>query len=144
MVFWIPTWNFVKLLDTFFYVKRISCIVILNCLIVYINFFSQCYTLSKSIPKRYEKCLWASSSVNRKSLLTPPSGREWTKSYSTNVGGDQINPGIKILSLPSNNGLFGWRMSEYQMLQWTLDNEPGSLRYNDIYRGVSVTLFPSF
>ena len=50
-------------------------------------------------------------SVKGKSLSTPPSGREWTMSQTTNVGGDRMNPGIRILPLPSANDLLRGRMS---------------------------------
>ena len=33
------------------------------------------YVYNIKVPERYEKCLWRSSSVNGKSLSTPPSGR---------------------------------------------------------------------
>ena len=56
------------------------------------------------VPVRHEKCLQASSSVKRKSLSTLTSGRDCTKSYTANVGGDRINPEIRILHLPNVNG----------------------------------------
>ena len=40
-----------------------------------------------------------------KPLPGPPSGREWA------TGGDRMNPGIRILPLPSSNGLLGGRMN---------------------------------
>ena len=46
-----------------------------------------------------------------KSLSTPPSGKEWAMSQTANVGGDRMNPGIRILPLPSANGLLGGQMS---------------------------------
>ena len=46
-----------------------------------------------------------------KTLPAPPSGREWENSYTANVVGDRMNPGIRILPLPSVNGLLGGRMS---------------------------------
>jgi hypothetical protein len=41
----------------------------------------------------------------------PPSGREWAMSWTANVGGDRMNPGIKILPPPSANCPLGGRMS---------------------------------
>ena len=45
-----------------------------------------------------------------KPLPTPPSGRECPTSYTANVGGDRMNPGIRILPIRSVNGLLGGRM----------------------------------
>ena len=66
--------------------------------------------LSK-IPERYEKCFLVSSSLKGNYLPAPPSGRECATSYTANVGGDLMNPGIRILPLPSANGLLEWPMS---------------------------------
>ena len=63
------------------------------------------------LPERYENCLRVSSSVKGKPLPTPPSEREWATSFTANVGGDPMNPGIRIPPLPSANGLLGGRMS---------------------------------
>ena len=68
-----------------------------------------CYLI---VLTRYEKYLWVSSSVKEKSLSTPPTEREWATSQMVNIGGNQINPGIRILPLPSANGLLGRWMSE--------------------------------
>ena len=59
------------------------------------------------VPESYEKCLRVSSSVKGKPLPTPPRGREWATSKTADIGGDRMNPGIRILPLPSGNGLFG-------------------------------------
>ena len=61
------------------------------------------------VPERYEKCLWVSFSVKGKPL-PPPSGREWATSWTANLGGGRMNPGIRILPLPSSNGRNGGRM----------------------------------
>jgi hypothetical protein len=53
------------------------------------------------------KAFGSSSSVKGKLLSTPPSGREWAMLQTANVGGDQMNPGIRIFPLPSANGLLG-------------------------------------
>jgi hypothetical protein len=45
-------------------------------------------------------------------LPTPPSGREWETSKTDKVGGNRMNSGIRILPLPSANGLLAGRMSE--------------------------------
>jgi hypothetical protein len=46
--------------------------------------------------------------VREKSLFTP-SGREWATLQMANIGGNQINPGIRTLPLPSANSLLeGW------------------------------------
>ena len=45
-----------------------------------------------------------------KTSNTPPSGQEWATSERANVGGDPMNPGIKILPLPSANDLPRGRM----------------------------------
>jgi hypothetical protein len=44
------------------------------------------YCISLKIPESYEKCLRISSSVKRNPLPAPPSGTEWAKSYTANVG----------------------------------------------------------
>jgi hypothetical protein len=62
-------------------------------------------------PEKHEKFLRVSSSVKGKFLPTPPSGSEWATLQKANVGGDRINPGIKILPVPSANGLLGGQMS---------------------------------
>jgi hypothetical protein len=46
-----------------------------------------------------------------KTLPTPSSGKKWATSYTENVEGDRMNPGIRILPLPSANDLPGGRMS---------------------------------
>ena len=46
-----------------------------------------------------------------KILPASASGGEWATSYTANVGGDRMDPGIRILFLPSANGLLGGRMS---------------------------------
>ena len=46
-----------------------------------------------------------------KTLPTPSSGKKWATSYKANVEGDRMNPGIRILPLPSANDLPGGRMS---------------------------------
>ena len=43
---------------------------------------------------------------------TTPSGREWVTSNTVNVGEYRKNPGNRIRSLPSANGLLGGLMSE--------------------------------
>ena len=45
------------------------------------------------------------------SLPTLPSGRKQPTSLTANAGGDQMNPGIRILPLPRVNGLPAERMS---------------------------------
>ena len=40
-----------------------------------------------------------------------PQLRDWATSQTANVGEHRINPGMRILPLPSANGHFGWRMS---------------------------------
>jgi hypothetical protein len=59
-------------------------------------FFISTYSLK--VPEMYEKCLSVSSSVKGKSL--------------PNIGGERMNPGIRILPLPSANGLPGGQMNE--------------------------------
>jgi len=57
-------------------------------------------------------------------LLAGESGRT---SQMANIGGDQMNPEIKILPLPSVNGLFGGRMSRQrsgQLLVLRMGNCP--------------------
>jgi hypothetical protein len=49
--------------------------------------------------------------LNEGKLPTPPSRSEWTMSWMANIGGNQMNPGIRIPPLPSANGLLGGRMS---------------------------------
>ena len=66
---------------------------------------------SLKVPERYEKYLRVSSSVKEKPLPAPPSGREWATSQMAKVGGERINPGIRILPLPRANGLPGGQMS---------------------------------
>ena len=65
----------------------------------------------QKIPERYEKCLRVSYSTKEKFLSTPHSGTEWAISQTANIGGDIMNPGIKVLPLASVNGLLGGRMS---------------------------------
>ena len=67
--------------------------------------------LCKSTREVVEKSLRVSSSVNGKPLSAPPSGREWARSWTANLGGVRMNPGIKILPLPRANGLPGGRMN---------------------------------
>ena len=43
--------------------------------------------------------------------IPSPSEREWATSQTANVGEDRMNPGIRILPLPTANGLPGGRMS---------------------------------
>ena len=69
------------------------------------------YYCSQKVPERYENCLQASSSVKGKSLSTPPTERELATSLTANIGRDQMNPGIRILPLPSANGIPGRRMN---------------------------------
>ena len=78
---------------------------------------------SLKIPERHDKCHRISSSVKGKSLSTP-SGRE-----TTNVGGNQMNPGIRSLPLPSVNDLLGGLISGYrseQLLVFRMGNYPKS------------------
>ena len=63
------------------------------------------------VPERYEKSLRISSSVKVKPLPTPPSGREWAMLYTANVEGNQMNPGIRIVPLPSAKSLSGGQMT---------------------------------
>ena len=51
---------------------------------------------SLKVPERNEKCLRVSSSVKGNPLPAPPSGREWATSWTANVGGDRINPRMRI------------------------------------------------
>ena len=39
------------------------------------------------LPEKYEKCFRVSSSVNEKSLSTPPRGRKWVTSLTANSEG---------------------------------------------------------
>ena len=52
-----------------------------------------------------------------KFLSTPPSGKEWTKPLTANVGGDRMNHRIRIPPLPSVNGLLGGRISGQRLGQ---------------------------
>jgi hypothetical protein len=49
--------------------------------------------------------------VKEKSLSALLSGKEWATSYTANIGGNQMNPGTRILPLPSVNVLLGGQMS---------------------------------
>ena len=60
------------------------------------------------VPDWYEKCFRISN--EGKSLSTPPSGKEWATSKTTNVEEERVNSGIRFLPLPSANGLLGARM----------------------------------
>jgi hypothetical protein len=64
---------------------------------------------SLKIPERYEKYLRVSSSVKGKSLSTHPRGRDWATSQTPNLGGDRMNPRIRILPISSANSPFGER-----------------------------------
>ena len=64
---------------------------------------------SLKVSESNEKCLRVSSSVKRKSLSTPLSGREWAT--TANIRGERMNREIRILPLLSVNGLLGGRMS---------------------------------
>ena len=44
-------------------------------------------------------------------IPSPPSGRDWATSYTANVEGDRMNPGVRFLPLPSANYLIKGRMS---------------------------------
>ena len=63
------------------------------------------------VPERYEKCLRVSFPAQGKSLSTLPSGRQQATRQTANVGGNRVNPSIRILPLPSTNGLLCGRMS---------------------------------
>ena len=56
------------------------------------------------------ECLGVSSSIKGRSLPSPPSGREWSMQWMTYVGGDLMNPGIRILLLPSTDDPLGKQM----------------------------------
>ena len=58
---------------------------------------------SLKLLRRYEKCIRVSSVLQGKFLPTPPSGRVWAPLYSTKLGGNRTNPGIKIIPLPRAN-----------------------------------------
>jgi hypothetical protein len=49
--------------------------------------------------------------MKAKPLPVLPSGRAWAMSWMANVGEDRMNPGIRILPLPSANGLPGGQIS---------------------------------
>ena len=51
----------------------------------------------------YDKRLWVSSSEKEIFLSIPPSGREGAMSPTANIGVNRMNPGIRILPLPSDN-----------------------------------------
>ena len=72
-----------------------------------------------------------------KSLLTPPIGREWATSNMANICGDRMNPGIKILSLPSANGLSegGLASRGQDNLEWeTMDEPQVAQQHEDVER----------
>ena len=82
---------------------------------------------SLKVPERYEKWIRVSFSMKEKSISTPPSVRNWTTTETANVGGDRMNPGIRILQLPSVNGLVGVWMNGYksgQLLVPEMGNYP--------------------
>ena len=87
--------------------------------------------LSKTrLPKRYEKCL--PISVKGKSLSTRFNGREWVTKYTANLGRYQMNPGIRILPLPSANEFLGGRTSGQRSRQLVLGG-PKMTEGSEIY-----------
>ena len=84
------------------YIVIVCYLVISNC--------SSVFDITQKLQERYEKSLPVSSSVKGKPLPTPPSGIEWATSQMANVR-DRMDPGIRILPLPSANSLPGGRMS---------------------------------
>jgi hypothetical protein len=104
---------------------------------------------SLKVPERFAKCLRVSSSVKGKSVFTSPSGREWAKCQTANVGGDCMNPGIRILPLSSDNGLLEGRMGNLLSLRWEsilqgglTTSWPTARRYEQEAEYYHVTLFP--
>ena len=98
---------------------------------------------SLKVPGRYDKCLRVSSSVKEKSLPAPYSGREWATSYTVNVGGDRMNPGIRILPLPitrTSRMADDWvevrstSCPQDGKLSLCVDESPTSQRHEDVKR----------
>ena len=77
----------------------------------------------------------------RKILPPPPSGREQTTSQTANIGGDRMNPGIRILPQPRANGLPGGRMSGQklgQLLVLRMGNYPGRRMNQKLANGMKM------
>ena len=107
-----------------------------------------------NVPERYGKCLRVSSSVKGKSRSTSPSGRDRVTSQTANVGGDLMNPGIRILPLSSTKDLIGADERVEVRVTSCLQNEKVSLKadepqvgqwHEDVGRKLEfyyITIFP--
>ena len=76
------------------------------------------HSCSLKVPKMYKKCLRVSSLMKGKSQSTSLCGGEWALLQIANIGGNQTNPRIRILLIPSAKGLFEGRMSRQR--SWKL------------------------
>jgi hypothetical protein len=77
----------------------------------------------------------------RENLYLHPRGRERAMSQTANVEEDRMNPGIRILSLPSANGLLGGQMSGQrsgQLLVLRTGNSPWRRMSHKLANGMKM------
>ena len=68
----------------------------------------QHFHCSLKVPEKYEKCFWVSSSG--KIAIHTSQRKKVDNVVMANIGEDRKNPGIRILLIPSANGLLGERI----------------------------------